>query len=94
MAFFTPTFQVVPPAITTNEEAPPDLSLASATNELLSVLEPGIAGTVTALMGLRDIFFIDAANLVILGALIFTLPACLSSLPFCGRPRGFDWWVA
>ncbi|MCI1189806.1 MFS transporter [Hymenobacter sp. DH14] len=76
-AFFTPTFQATLPAITTDEELPQALSLSSATNELLGVLGPGIAGGVAAFLGARDIFFIDAATFLISGVLIFTLPARL-----------------
>ena len=76
-AFFTPTFQATLPAVTTDEELPAALSLSSATNELLGVLGPGIAGGVAAFLGTRDIFFIDAATFLISGVLIFTLPARL-----------------
>ena len=76
-AFFTPTFQATLPAVTTDEEMPQALSLSSATNELLGVLGPGIAGGVAAFLGARDIFFIDAATFLISGVLIFTLPARL-----------------
>ncbi len=76
-AFFTPTFQATLPAVTTDEELPAALSLSSATNELLGVLGPGIAGGVAAFLGARDIFFIDAATFLISGVLIFTLPARL-----------------
>ena len=76
-AFFTPTFQATLPAVTTANELPAALSLSSATNELLGVLGPGIAGAVAAFLGARDIFFIDAATFLISGVLIFTLPARL-----------------
>lgn len=76
-AFFTPTFQATLPAVTTADEMPQALSLSSATNELLGVLGPGIAGAVAAFLGARDIFFIDAATFLISGILIFTLPARL-----------------
>ena len=76
-AFFTPTFQATLPAVTTDEELPQALSLSSATNELLGVLGPGIAGGVAAFLGARDIFFIDAATFLVSGVLIFTLPARL-----------------
>ena len=76
-AFFTPTFQATLPAVTSDEELPQALSLSSATNELLGVLGPGIAGGVAAFLGARDIFFIDAATFLISGVLIFTLPARL-----------------
>ncbi|MCC3154793.1 MFS transporter [Hymenobacter sp. BT770] len=76
-AFFTPTFQATLPAVTTADEMPQALSLSSATNELLGVLGPGIAGAVAAFLGTRDIFYIDAATFLISGILIFTLPARL-----------------
>ena len=78
-AFFTPTFQATLPAVTTEDELPQALSLSSATNELLGVLGPGIAGAVAAFLGAQDIFFIDAATFLISGVLIFTLPARLRS---------------
>ncbi len=79
-AFFTPTFQATLPAVTTDEEMPQALSLSSATNELLGVLGPGIAGGVAAFLGTRDIFFIDAATFFISGVLIFTLPGRLRAV--------------
>ena len=76
-AFFTPTFQATLPAVTTDAELPQALSLSSATNELLGVLGPGLAGAVAAFLGARDIFFIDAATFLVSGVLIFTLSARL-----------------
>ena len=55
------------------------MGLSSATNELLGVLGPGIAGGVAAFLGTRDIFFIDAATFLLSGVLIFTLPARLQN---------------
>ncbi|WP_426491451.1 MFS transporter [Hymenobacter sp. 102] len=76
-AFFTPTFQATLPAVTTDEELAPALSLASATQELLGVLGPGLAGGVAVLLGARDIFFVDAVSFLLSGVLILTLPARL-----------------
>ncbi|WP_242478878.1 MFS transporter [Hymenobacter lapidiphilus] len=76
-AFFTPTFQAIIPAVTTDEEFPQAISLSGATYELLGVLGPGLAGAVAVVLGTRNIFFLDAATFLVSGILILTLPARL-----------------
>lgn len=78
-AFFTPTFQAVIPAVTTDDEFPQAISLSGATYELLGVLGPGLAGAVAAFMGARNIFFLDAATFLVSGVLVLTLPGRLQS---------------
>ena len=86
-AFFTPTFQAVLPAVTTDEELPQAISLSGATYELLGVLGPGLAGGVAALLGTRDIFFVDGASFLVSGILILTLPAQLSNAALADECR-------
>ena len=86
-AFFTPTFQAVLPAVTTDEELPQAISLSGATYELLGVLGPGLAGGVAALLGTRDIFFVDGASFLVSGILILTLPAQLSNAALADESR-------
>lgn len=52
-------------------------ALSSATYQLLGVLGPGIAGSVAALIGARQVFFLDALTFLIAGIFILTLPGQL-----------------
>jgi len=76
--FFTPTYKAVIPQIIKNKDEYTDaISLSSGTYQLLGVLGPGIAGGLAAVMGLREIFFLDAVSFIIAALLIFTLPGKL-----------------
>ena len=53
------------------------IALSNATNQLLGVLGPGLAGGVAAWLGARQIFFVDAASFIIAAVFILTLPSLL-----------------
>ena len=74
-AFFTPTYQATIPLVTGKSEYAQAIALSAATYQLLGVLGPGIAGSVSAWIGARQIFFLDATSFFIAAILIFTLPA-------------------
>ena len=62
-AFFTPAYQAAIPQSINNEEAyGAGIALSNATNQLLGVLGPGLAGVIAVWLGAREIFFVDAAS--------------------------------
>jgi MFS transporter, NRE family, putaive nickel resistance protein len=73
-AFFTPTYQATIPLVTGQAEYPQAIALSSATFQLLGVLGPGLAGSVAAFVGARQVFFLDALSFLVAAVLIFTLP--------------------
>lgn len=73
-AFFTPTYQATIPLVTGQNDYSQAIALSSATYQLLGVLGPGIAGSVAALIGARQVFFLDALTFLIAGIFILTLP--------------------
>lgn len=73
-AFFTPTYQATIPLVTGQAEYPQAIALSSATYQLLAVLGPGLAGSVAAFMGARQVFFLDALSFLVAALLIVTLP--------------------
>jgi len=76
--FFTPTYKaVIPQVIKNKDEYAQAISLSSGTYQLLGVLGPGVAGGLAAVIGLREIFFLDAFTFIIAAVLIFTLPGRL-----------------
>ncbi len=90
-AFFTPTYQATIPWVTGPAEYPQAIALSSATYQLLAVLGPGLAGSVAAFMGARQVFWLDALSFLVAAILIITLPGQLrvesasSSLKTTGR---------
>jgi MFS transporter, NRE family, putaive nickel resistance protein len=76
-AFFTPTYTATIPLVTDEAEYPQAIALSSATNQLLGVLGPGLAGSVAAFMGTRQVFFLDALSFLMAAVLILTLPGQL-----------------
>ncbi len=76
-AFFTPTYQATIPLVTGKGEYASAIALSAATYQLLGVLGPGIAGSVSAWIGSRQVFFLDAISFFIAAILIFTLPSQL-----------------
>jgi NRE family putative nickel resistance protein-like MFS transporter len=74
-AFFTPTNQATVPLVVGQDEAGPAFALSSATTELINIIGPGLAGATAALLGTRNLFFVDAASFLLSGLLILTLPA-------------------
>ncbi|AFY71458.1 major facilitator superfamily MFS_1 [Thalassoporum mexicanum PCC 7367] len=73
-ACFTPTFKATVSLVTTVAERPRAIALTSATSQLLGVLGPGLAGSIAALVGTRQIFFLDSITFLIAAILIMTLP--------------------
>jgi MFS transporter, NRE family, putaive nickel resistance protein len=73
-AFFTPTYQATIPLVTGQQEYPEAIALSSATFQLLGVLGPGIAGSVAAYIGAKQVFFLDGITFLIAAILIVTLP--------------------
>ncbi|MDX1978196.1 MAG: MFS transporter [Pseudanabaenaceae cyanobacterium bins.68] len=73
-AFFTPTYQATIPLVTGKAEYAGAIALSAATYQLLGVLGPGIAGSVSGWIGVRQVFFLDAISFAIAAILIFTLP--------------------
>jgi NRE family putative nickel resistance protein-like MFS transporter len=76
-AFFTPTYTATIPLVATEEEYPQAIALSSATYQLLGVLGPGLAGSVAAFVGTRQVFFLDGLTFLIAAILIVTLPGQL-----------------
>ena len=77
-AFFTPAYQAaIPQSIKSEEEYSSGIGLSNATNQLLGVLGPGLAGAVAAWLGARQIFFVDAASFIIAAVIILTLPSLM-----------------
>ena len=77
-AFFTPAYKAaIPQSIKKEEEYSSGIALSNATNQLLGVLGPGLAGGVAAWLGAREIFFVDAATFIIAAVFILSLPSLL-----------------
>ncbi|BDI20776.1 MFS transporter (plasmid) [Nostoc cf. commune SO-36] len=76
-AFFTPTYQATIPLVTRENDCAGAIALSAATFQLLGVLGPGIAGSVAAFIGARQVFYLDALSFAIAAVLIFTLPGQL-----------------
>ncbi|MBW4628957.1 MAG: MFS transporter [Brasilonema octagenarum HA4186-MV1] len=80
-AFFTPTYQATIPLVTGQNDYASAIALSSATYQLLAVLGPGIAGSVAAFIGARQVFFLDGLTFLVAAVLIFTLPGQLRVEP-------------
>ena len=77
-AFFTPAYKAaIPQSIKVEKNYSSGIALSNATNQLLGVLGPGLAGGVAAFLGARQIFFVDAASFIIAGVFILSLPSLL-----------------
>jgi NRE family putative nickel resistance protein-like MFS transporter len=77
-AFFTPAYQAaLPQSIHIKKNYSSGIALSNATNQLLGVLGPGIAGGVAVWLGAKQIFFVDAASFIIAAVFILTLPSLL-----------------
>src|SRR5829696_5376464 len=77
-AFFTPAYKAaIPQSITSKELYSSGIALSNATNQLLAVLGPGLAGGIAVWLGARQIFFVDAATFVIAAVFILSLPSLL-----------------
>ena len=76
-AFFAPTYTATIPLVTTAAERSQAIALSSATYQLLGVLGPGLAGSIAAFVGIRQVFFLDGITFLIATILIVTLPGQL-----------------
>jgi NRE family putative nickel resistance protein-like MFS transporter len=77
-AFFTPAYNAaIPQSMKSARKYGSGIALSNATNQLLGVLGPGLAGGVAAWLGARQIFFVDAASFIIAAVIILTLPSLL-----------------
>jgi MFS transporter, NRE family, putaive nickel resistance protein len=76
-AFFTPTYTATIPLVTGEEDYPQAIALNSATSQFLSVLGPGLAGSIAAFVGTRQVFFLDGLTFLIAALLIIALPGQL-----------------
>ncbi|MEM9245589.1 MAG: MFS transporter, partial [Cyanobacteria bacterium P01_F01_bin.153] len=76
-AFFVPTYTATIPLVVDSSQYPQAIALSSATYQILGVLGPGIAGSVAALVGTRQIFFLDALTFLVSALLIVSLPGKL-----------------
>jgi NRE family putative nickel resistance protein-like MFS transporter len=76
-AFFAPTYTATIPLVTSESERSGAIALSSATYQLLGVLGPGLAGSIAAFMGTRQVFFLDGITFLIATILIVTLPGQL-----------------
>lgn len=76
-AFFTPTYTATIPLVTGKQEYQKAIALSSATYQLLGVLGPGLAGSIAAWVGTRQVFFLDGLTFLIAAILILTLPGQL-----------------
>jgi MFS transporter, NRE family, putaive nickel resistance protein len=72
-AFFTPTYTATIPLVAGEKDYPEAIALSSATYQFLGVLGPGLAGSVAAFVGARQIFFLDALTFAIAAGLISTI---------------------
>jgi MFS transporter, NRE family, putaive nickel resistance protein len=76
-AFFAPTHSATVPLVTTAAERPRAIALSAATAQLLGVLGPGLAGSVAALIGVRQVFWLDGLTFLIAAGLLASLPGKL-----------------
>jgi MFS transporter, NRE family, putaive nickel resistance protein len=76
-AFFAPTYTATIPLVTTEAERSQAIALSGATYQLLGVLGPGLAGSIAAFVGTRQVFFLDGITFLIAAILIVTLPGQL-----------------
>jgi len=77
-SFFAPAYKAsIPQLVSKKEEFADAISLSNATWQLLGVLGPGLAGALAALLGLRQIFFLDALSFILAAILIFLIPGKL-----------------
>ncbi len=76
-AFFAPTYTATIPLVTTEAERGRSIALSSATSQLLGVLGPGLAGSIAAFVGTREVFFLDGLTFLVATLLIVTLPGQL-----------------
>ena len=75
-AFFTPAYKAaIPQSIKNKDNYSSGIALSGATNQLLGVLGPGLAGGIAVWLGARQIFFVDAGSFILAAVFILSLPA-------------------
>lgn len=77
--FFAPTYKSIIPQIVDKRIYRQAIGLSTSTYQLLGVLGPGLAGKLAIWLGAREMYFVDAASIIIAGILILTLPGKLIS---------------
>ncbi len=73
-AFFTPTYRAVIPQIIGGKYYREAIGLSVATNQMLGMLGPAVAGMIAVWLGARQIFFLDGATFIIAAFLIISIP--------------------
>jgi MFS transporter, NRE family, putaive nickel resistance protein len=91
-ALFTPTYKATIPLVTSKADYPQAIALSSATGQLLGILGPGMAGGIAALVGIKQIFLLDALSFLIAALLIITLPNQIRAAEPTGDWRLADTW--
>ncbi|MCY7407142.1 MAG: MFS transporter [Alkalinema sp. CAN_BIN05] len=86
-AFFTPTYTATIPLVTARDEYPNAIALSSATYQLLGVLGPGLAGSIAAFVGIKQVFFLDGLTFLIAAILLITLPGQLTVIQSQQEPK-------
>jgi MFS transporter, NRE family, putaive nickel resistance protein len=87
-AFFTPAYQATIPLVTSETERTQAIALATATNQILGVFGPGIAGALALFMGSRELFFWDGLSFFLAACLIGSLPVSLRSTITSNKSMG------
>jgi len=81
-AFFTPTFEASIPEVAGGEQYVRALSLSRVATDVEAVAAPALAGLLVALLGVRWVFWFDAATY-----LVSALMVTVVTIPFAGSDR-------
>lgn len=76
---FSPTYKATLPLVTGKADYQDAIVLSGVTYQLLSAVGPGVAGLVSAFVGVRQVFFLDAITFAIAAVLVISIPNELSS---------------
>ncbi len=93
-AFFAPTYTATIPLVTTEADRSQAISLASATSQLLNVVGPSLAGSLAAVIGTRQVFFLDGFTFLLAAILIVTLPRKLTVQQNSAAPKTIHQTIA
>lgn len=74
MAVLLSSYKAVIPSLTKGEEYSQAIALFGATQQVVGVLGPGMAGGVAALLGTRQVFFLDGLTFLRAAVLLLGLP--------------------
>jgi MFS transporter, NRE family, putaive nickel resistance protein len=86
-AFFAPTHTATIPLVTTEVDRSQAISLSTATSQLLGVISPALAGSIAALVGTRQVFWLDGITFLLAAILIITLPSKLVVFQDSATPK-------